>query len=217
MILGNESLKKLLGVENLQSAGSLEVSDNDSLVSLEGLQNLINLRGNISVSYNPMLLSLDGIENINADSMLFLRILNNDTLSECSVKSVCDFIGIPESNYIIENNAPGCNTPEEVEVACEVDIEESAVSSQQSAVILIPNPVSADAWFVVHQERPGRVRISIYNNLGQYITDIVDEKLPAGTHHIRWNASGFQEGLYFYQFSNSATPVPETGKLLISQ
>jgi len=216
-VSSNPSLKSFEGLNNLKSVEGIGILGNDSLSSLNGLQGLETVTFTVAVQQNPMLLSLDGIENINADSMLFLRILNNNTLSECSVKSVCDFIGIPESNYIIENNSAGCNTPEEVDEACEVDIEESAVSGQQSAVILIPNPVKADAWFVVHQEKPGRVRISIYNNLGQFITDIVDEKLPAGTHHIRWNASGFPAGLYFFQFSNSATPGSGTGKLVISR
>jgi hypothetical protein len=214
-VIQNPSLKSFEGLNSLHSVGEIGISGNDSLSSLDGLQSLVNVTYTVGVQNNPLLVSLDGIENINADSMLFLRIRDNDSLSECSVKSVCDFIGIPESNVIIEDNATGCNTLEEVEAGCEVGVNESLVLSPESLVMVYPNPVTADAWFIIQQERPGRVRISLYNNLGQFVTGIIDERLPAGTHNLHWNASGLPAGLYFYNLSECENRKPAMGKLVI--
>lgn len=197
-ISDNEGLNNFMGLENLNSAGFLEVSGNDSLVSLDGLQSLININDYISISYNPLLTSISGIENINADSMLFLRIRHNESLSECSIKSVCDFLVIPESNVIIEDNASGCNSPEEVEEACEVGVEESVVGGRQSAVVCYPNPVHDVVFFDIDLPAPSEINLSVFNSTGQFVANIFNGFPEKGEHQLLWNAEGFPPGIYFY-------------------
>jgi hypothetical protein len=195
---------------SLHSVGEIDILGNDSLTSLNGLQGLENVTNSVSVQYNLILSSLDGIDNIKADSMLFLRIQNNDTLSECSIKSVCDFLGIPESHYYIENNAPGCNSPEEVEAACGVGVEESAVGGQRSAVrpegearriCIYPNPASNQVTFDIHLQSSAEVKLMVFNSLGQQVATLSDVSEDKGDHQILWNTSEFPSGIYFYLVS----------------
>jgi hypothetical protein len=43
------------------------------------------------------------------------------------------------------------------------------------------------------------VELSIFNLLGQKIVTLVSEKKNAGYHQIEWDASGFANGIYYYQ------------------
>lgn len=217
----NHSLKSFEGLNSLHSVAEIGISGNDSLSSLNGLQSLVNITFTLGVQNNPMLVSLDGIENINADSMLFLRISDNGSLSECNVQSVCDFLGIPDANVIIENNATGCKTPEEVLEACSVGIEESAacpegearrIGGQRSAVVCYPNPANAFVYFDFNLQTQSEVNLSVFNNMGQMVATIQNGSLEKGDHQLIWNAGGFSAGIYFYRFSQG--DYSSTGKLV---
>ena len=80
-----------------------------------------------------MLTGIEGIRNVNVDSLWLLRITANDSLTKCSVQSVCDYLNMPEGSVEIHDNAMGCNSREEVDAACGVGIEE--VISRQSSVV----------------------------------------------------------------------------------
>jgi hypothetical protein len=214
-ISDNERLINLEGIENLHSAGSLDVGGNDSIINLDGLQGLINLSGNISINYNPMLAALDGMENIVADLITFLRITHNDTLTECNIQSVCDFLGIPEAYVVIEDNATGCNNQEEVEAACGVGLRESAVDGRQSAVVCFPNPALNDVVFDFNLQTQIKVNLSVFNSLGLLVATILDESLETGHHQLSWNASGFPAGIYFYRLTEGNHS--STGKLILGR
>ncbi len=40
-------------------------------------------------------------------------------MSNCDAQSICDYLASPNGTIIIHDNAPGCNSPEEVEEDCE--------------------------------------------------------------------------------------------------
>jgi len=46
--------------------------------------------------------------------------------------------------------------------------------------------------------------LKVYNLLGQQIASLVDEEQPAGTHEMRFNASGLPSGTYFYRIKTAA-------------
>jgi len=43
------------------------------------------------------------------------------------------------------------------------------------------------------------VKLTIYNTLGQRVTTLVDQRQPAGYKTVRWDASSFSSGIYFYR------------------
>ena len=155
IIKGNDILNSLTGLENLNNIGLyLWIENNDSLATLTGLDNLSstgfglfiewsetlsdltalsNLStvggGSFRVRYNPLLTDLTGLDNIDYESILHLYIYENPLLPLCEVESVCDYLTDPDPDPTrvieIHDNAPGCNSAEEIEAlcpACPVDI-----------------------------------------------------------------------------------------------
>jgi hypothetical protein len=212
-IENNPSLKNLHGLESLASASSIFISGNNSIINLNGLSNLINIDGSIRILDNPVLNSIYGIANINAEDITALIISQNDILSTCDVRSVCDYLSDPGGSIEILENAPGCNSQEEVELACGVGVEE--VVSQQSSVISYPNPVSSQTTFDVYLQNSAKVKLTVYNSMGQIVATILDEPLDKGEHLITWNAGNLSPGIYFYRLSTVNCQLSTFGKMVV--
>lgn len=69
-----------------------------------------------------------------------------------------------------------------------------------------PNPFNPSTGINFALPVASRVRLDIYNVLGQRVTTLVDEHLPAGNHTVTWegtNADGalVSSGVYFYRIT----------------
>ncbi|HWR82159.1 MAG TPA: T9SS type A sorting domain-containing protein [Candidatus Deferrimicrobium sp.] len=67
-----------------------------------------------------------------------------------------------------------------------------------------PNPFNPATHILFTTPRNGHVSITIYNVLGQRVTTLVDEQLPAGEHEVTWagvnhNGVPVASGIYFYR------------------
>lgn len=81
-----------------------------------------------------------------------------------------------------------------------------------------PNPFNLETVIEFALPQPCRVRIDIFNILGQRIRTIVDELMPAGTNSVSWDGSGehglpVTSGLYFYRIL--AREFVETKKMIM--
>jgi len=118
-------ITELTSLDKLTSiGGELIIKGNHVLTNLNGLESLTMIGGGIRIggqysSANSVLNSLAGIDNIDAASIASIYIVNNQSLSSCDVKSICDYLAAPNGTISISNNAPGCNSKWEVEEACE--------------------------------------------------------------------------------------------------
>jgi uncharacterized protein YdaL len=61
-----------------------------------------------------------------------------------------------------------------------------------------PNPFNPSTVIKYDLPVPSKVRINVYNLLGQKITTLQDNFKPAGSHKITFNASNISSGMYFY-------------------
>lgn len=66
-----------------------------------------------------------------------------------------------------------------------------------------PNPLNPRTTIAFMLDAPGQTVITIYNLLGQKVTTLTDEMLPAGPHSIIWdganeNGEAVSSGIYFY-------------------
>jgi len=168
-IVGN-ALTSLTGLENLTSCGgSLDISFNDALTSLTGLENLTSIEGDLYISDNAALTSLTGLDNIEDGSITEIGIQYNYSLATCEVQSVCDFLAAPNGVIVINDNAPGCNSPEEVEAACdEVSIESIGFKDDY---LLFPNP-AGKAVTISGNNTTAIREILIYNQTGQKVQQV---------------------------------------------
>jgi len=117
-LINNYSLTSLAGLNNLTSIGeSLYIASNSALSELTSLINLTSA-GQITIHINSVLTSLEGLDNITPNSINYLVIDYNSSLSSCEVASVCDYLVSPGGSITINDNAPGCNSAQEVLEAC---------------------------------------------------------------------------------------------------
>jgi len=62
--------------------------------------------------------------------------------------------------------------------------------------------------------RASQVTVKVFTPLGEEIATLVNQKLPAGRHEARWDASGWPSGVYFYRLRVNEDFV-ETKKLML--
>ena len=64
-----------------------------------------------------------------------------------------------------------------------------------------PNPFNGFTTITFGISSPGRVNLSIYNVLGQEVTQLVQgHELPAGVYRVTWNSGNAVSGTYFLKF-----------------
>jgi hypothetical protein len=187
----NNSLLNLTGLEGLTTIGEfLTIWNNSSLTDITGLQNLTSISGALTFLSNANLTSLSGLENLNGNSITNLSITYNNSLSTCDVQSICDFLVSPNGTIDIQNNAPGCNSPEEVEEACLTSIEEIKTGN---GITIIPNP-SNDKITIYAPANSGNTCLSIFTVNGEQIiekqiqqpeTQLDISALPRGMYFVR--------------------------------
>jgi len=189
-ILFNDSLADLTGLGGLNSVGAeLWIEGNALLTNLDGLENISSIGNYLSISSNPQLESIDAIRNISSNSILNLNIENNELLMNCDVASICDYLENPNGDTEIYDNAPGCNSPEEVEEACDdTYITEGSVLRK---ILIFPNPAGNE--ITISTDDGSEIEeVTITNLAGQRIIQVrpVEGKI---------DISGLQQGLYILE------------------
>ncbi len=88
------------------------------------------------------------------------------------------------------------------------------VSSSSSATVrgemgfaTYPNPFNASTVISFSNSAADRVRLEVYNVLGQRVVTLVDAELPAGLHEVVWDARGVASGVYFAQLTTQHASV----------
>jgi hypothetical protein len=71
-----------------------------------------------------------------------------------------------------------------------------------------PNPFNPTTTFKYDLPTESKVKLSIYNVLGQVEEIIVDDIESAGHRSIEWNANGIVSGVYFYQLEATSLSDP---------
>lgn len=163
---GNNSLSSLTGLNNLAHIGlELFIAQNEVLSNLTALENLVSIGGGLVISENNALTSLSGLENIEAGSVASLSINGNQSLSTCQIESVCIYLADPNGSTEIHDNAPGSNSPEEVNAACTFSVEPIGLDDE---IYVYPNP--ADKTVSISGIDLSAIReILIYNQTGQKV------------------------------------------------
>jgi len=184
----NPALTSLTSLDNVTSIGGyLFILDNASLTSLAGLDNVTSIGEDLWIEENAALTSLSGLDNIEAGSISDLVIYDNISLSTCEVQSVCDYLLSPGGTIEIHDNAPGCNSPEEVEDACELSV---GSLNPDVEISIFPNPANMELNISTSD---GTIKeVVIYNLTGQ---QVLNEKGSVKNVDI----SKLQPGLYIIE------------------
>jgi hypothetical protein len=179
-------------------SGSLSIFNNDLLSDLGGLNSLNHTGGDLYLCCNANMTSLAGLDNMDPESLGGLWIVNNPSLSECDVSYICDYLAAPAGNVYFFNNAPGCNSVEEVEEACEsVDVDE-----QEALPITIrPNP-SNNGFIIITLENQQNLQIICFNAFGQKV-----HQQEAYLAETLINVTNWTPGIYLAVMYEKGKPV----------
>lgn len=184
------------GIEVLDTIGALYIDGNNkSLKNLNGLEVIKYIEDEIYIGGTDSLQTLEGIENIDISDIENLTVISNHSLDSCEVESVCNYLYNSIGDYEIQDNAPGCNSVEEVEEVCEiVNVQETFIANQ---LIISPNPFINSTRILYELKQPSTVQLIIYNQLGQQVYQR-SENQHQGSQKLQWDAQDQPEGLYFY-------------------
>ena len=169
----------------------LELRDNDSLQSVAGLLGLRYVGGRVEFMQNPMLNTLHGLDSIDHTQMGYLLLEDNDSLSFCSVKSICNYLldGIGPSD--VDFNTTGCNVESEITAICLMPPapEPTGLDETDSDFLIWPNPASD--W-ITWSGRPAVSSVTLFNTLGGAV-----RQSTAPSSGI--SVAGVPPGLYFLE------------------
>jgi hypothetical protein len=117
-------------------------------------------------------------------------------LSECDVQSICDYLAAQNGTITIEDNATGCNSPEEVLDSCEAHAGIIDVS-MVDRLLIYPNPTHATITIELPTQPSKNTTLTISNTNGQQLisqpitepqTEIDISYLPVGIYIVKvWN------------------------------
>lgn len=195
LYIASTNLASLTGLSNLESVGSHLTIKYTELTNFSELLNLYSIGGRLDIMNNWYLTSLYGLDNINAETITNLRIKLNYSLSTCEIQSVCDYLTNPNGTISISDNAPGCNSPAQVQTACEgVSIKEFNSSPQ---ITISPNPAKSYAFISLDLQTKNQVKISIFNTTGVCLKNWQCPVQQAGQKEYQLNLSIIPPGIYF--------------------
>jgi hypothetical protein len=192
---GTQSLTGLEGLTSIH--GGISIRNSFYLQSLASLENVQSINGSVVIQFT-WLKSLHGLENIDPHSISDIYISGNDSLSECDVKSICNFLAEPGGNVTIGTNAPGCNNQEEIIEACVLKINEDPEMNNRMPIF--PNPTSG--FLTVNYTYTGDILVEIFNYQGCCIRKCM---LNANSPHI--DISDINSGIYFVKIQTKENHV----------
>jgi len=190
-IWNNNNLESLDGLSSLKSInGDLRIGWNPNLNSLKSLSSLESIDGIIELEKNDILQTLEGLQNIDPESIRDLKIFRCELLSDCSVRSICDYLSIDANTYEVSANEMNCDSKQDIQNNCSTtNIDESAFEN----INIFPNPV--DNYLIIN----GIIttHITIYNSNGRLVENakVIDNKILVNR---------LAPGLYFIQLHISS-------------
>jgi len=93
---------------------------------------------NLGIANNNNLQNIDALNNIDHTTLTDLSIVNNSELSICYTQSICNYL-LNDGESQIEENATGCNSPQEVQSSClalPVELTYFTAEAQRGGVLL---------------------------------------------------------------------------------
>ena len=124
--ISSNGLTSLNGLTGLTSIGSsLGFSQNSQLNNLSALSNLTSIGGYLQLVLNNSLTSLDGLQNIDPQTINStisgindIELISNSSLSMCANTAICEALFTYNASRTIVGNATGCNSTAQIQAAC---------------------------------------------------------------------------------------------------
>jgi hypothetical protein len=162
---------------------------------------VIRWESNITDTVNIQLIKGNNIASVIGDTVIagtnafqwhVLSSLPQDTIYKIKISSIsnADLFDLSNSPFTISYDVTGIRNLNNTIKSYEL--------SQN-----YPNPFNPSTVIEYSIPQESRVRINIYNVIGQKITTLVDEMKKPGNYEITWNATYLSSGVYFYSINTT--------------
>lgn len=78
-----------------------------------------------------------------------------------------------------------------------------------------PNPFNPFTTIQFDLQKSSFIKLSVYDILGREVERLINEHKPAGSYSIKWDASRFNSGIYFYRIETES--FTETRKMMLAK
>ena len=78
-----------------------------------------------------------------------------------------------------------------------------------------PNPFNPSTTIKYVVSSAGRVRLKVFNALGEEVTTLVNEQQQPGTYAVQWDAKNISSGVYYYRMEVDNTILPAKKAVLV--
>ena len=193
----NSALASFTGIDSLVTiGGQFQVYEANRIKNFDGLEGLKIVKQEVWIRNNDSITSLSGLNNLIADSLAGFWADDNAMLSNCAIKSVCDFLNLPFHHADFYWNTTGCNSEYEVENAC------AGLSVNNAKPInkfsIFPNPATTN-FRVETKELSSEIELSILNLSGQVLLKIHKFDLRTSI-----DIENLNRGIYFVKIANQS-------------
>lgn len=187
LYIGFSAVSDLEGLTGVNSLRSLRLVDNFKLERFSGLENLIAIDSSLVIHNNRVLNDLSALDHAVGFGGAELVIAANDSLSNCAVQAVCEWLAGPDIlNLDISNNKEGCENRAAVEEVC---LDKNITDT---TVLLSPNPFSN--FLDVHINTPNEeVTTRIWDIPGRLL------RTDRFTRHCQFDLSVLSPGIYIIE------------------
>ncbi|MFZ0390235.1 MAG: T9SS type A sorting domain-containing protein [Calditrichia bacterium] len=119
---------------------------------------------------------------------------------------------------VVQNNATG---PDYDDISGDFTINASSgISSSEYEIPghftiepAYPNPFNSSTRIAFSLPAAAKVKVEIYNIVGNKVAELLNRQMPAGLHEVIWNAGELPSGMYFCRFHSGV--VEETTRLIL--
>ena len=110
------------------------------------------------------------------------------------LRAFCDYLSAPGGIITIHDNAPACNSQEEVQEACSAGVPDL---HEDETISVFPNPFKTSTTIEYELKEPSHVQLSIYNVIGETIYKAEEGIMQQGKHTFTWSPGHLPEGMYY--------------------
>ena len=175
--LFSASLEEINGFQSLTEIAGLKNQEVDSnqwinfqfqahkLKSIKDLSNLKRVRG-ISFRGNYELTDFSPLDNLDTSYVKYVDMWGNLKLQTCNTKFLCAFLENKAKKAYLRDNAPGCNTREEILASCTTGTQEWHATITANGVYPNPCPLNTTLWF---EGWEADFDLTLYNSMGSVV------------------------------------------------
>jgi hypothetical protein len=128
----------------------------------------------------------------------------NTSVNGVEILNRCAIIGFHANGYaaITEDGYKMLKAALEWVTAGGTAVETVAEPDQYSLSQNYPNPFNPETSIDFNLAKPGFTTVTVFNALGQVMSQLVNENLPAGSHQVTFQANDLQTGVYYYRIQS---------------